>query len=265
MTSYKVLWSIIARHTKHRWKFLEFFRHTRRANVMSVQDTFPITHILLNWHAVCVRSRGVRTACCTGRGVRICVLEIANSTGATLRYLARIFFRGVLAHTCHNAHQGVLRVPLAHRASVMTVKTPVWACEHTNCAYWRSWYASQKCVLDHSSRTRAELSRRPAKSRKIIIHYTLQKALIDVQINLYIFMHRDTHAHTNKHKRKLTHMRIHTQTHIHTHTCTHTHTQTHTQATTHVYYEAHYTCRPYRCTQYICLYTCCAAGFDDLG
>jgi len=29
--------------------------------------------------------------------------------------------------------------------------------------------------------------------------------------------------------------------------------------------KAHYTCRPYRCTQYICLYICCAAGFDDLG
>jgi len=28
---------------------------------------------------------------------------------------------------------------------------------------------------------------------------------------------------------------------------------------------AQYTCRPYRCTQYICLYICCAAGFDDLG
>jgi len=26
-----------------------------------------------------------------------------------------------------------------------------------------------------------------------------------------------------------------------------------------------YTCRPYRCTQYICLYICCTAGFDDLG
>jgi len=26
-----------------------------------------------------------------------------------------------------------------------------------------------------------------------------------------------------------------------------------------------YTCRPYRCTQYICLYICCVAGFDDLG
>ena len=23
--------------------------------------------------------------------------------------------------------------------------------------------------------------------------------------------------------------------------------------------------RLYRCTQYICLYICCAAGFDDLG
>ena len=29
--------------------------------------------------------------------------------------------------------------------------------------------------------------------------------------------------------------------------------------------QAQYTCRPYRCTQYICLYICCAAGFDDLG
>ena len=29
--------------------------------------------------------------------------------------------------------------------------------------------------------------------------------------------------------------------------------------------KAQYTCRPYRCTQYICLYTCCAVGFDDLG
>jgi len=29
--------------------------------------------------------------------------------------------------------------------------------------------------------------------------------------------------------------------------------------------KAHYTCRPYRFTQYICLYICCAAGFDDLG
>ena len=28
---------------------------------------------------------------------------------------------------------------------------------------------------------------------------------------------------------------------------------------------AHYTCRLYRCTEYICLYICCAAGFDDLG
>jgi len=26
-----------------------------------------------------------------------------------------------------------------------------------------------------------------------------------------------------------------------------------------------YTCRPYRCTQYICLYICWTAGFDDLG
>ena len=29
--------------------------------------------------------------------------------------------------------------------------------------------------------------------------------------------------------------------------------------------KAHFTCRPYRCTQYICLYICCAAGFGDLG
>jgi len=29
--------------------------------------------------------------------------------------------------------------------------------------------------------------------------------------------------------------------------------------------KAQYTCRPYRCTQYICLYICCTAGFDDLG
>ena len=29
--------------------------------------------------------------------------------------------------------------------------------------------------------------------------------------------------------------------------------------------KAQYTCRPYRCTQYICVYICCAAGFDDLG
>jgi len=29
--------------------------------------------------------------------------------------------------------------------------------------------------------------------------------------------------------------------------------------------KAQCTCRPYRCTQYICLYICCAAGFDDLG
>jgi len=28
---------------------------------------------------------------------------------------------------------------------------------------------------------------------------------------------------------------------------------------------AQYTCRPYRCTKYICLYICWAAGFDDLG
>jgi len=26
-----------------------------------------------------------------------------------------------------------------------------------------------------------------------------------------------------------------------------------------------YTCRPYRCTRYICLYICCVVGFDDLG
>ena len=29
--------------------------------------------------------------------------------------------------------------------------------------------------------------------------------------------------------------------------------------------KAHYTCRPYRCAQYIGLYICCVAGFDDLG
>jgi len=29
--------------------------------------------------------------------------------------------------------------------------------------------------------------------------------------------------------------------------------------------KAHYTRRPCRYTQYICLYICCAAGFDDLG
>ena len=29
--------------------------------------------------------------------------------------------------------------------------------------------------------------------------------------------------------------------------------------------KAQYTCKTYRCTQYICLYICCAAGFDDLG
>ena len=29
--------------------------------------------------------------------------------------------------------------------------------------------------------------------------------------------------------------------------------------------KAQYTCRPYRCTQYICLYICWAADFDDLG
>jgi len=28
---------------------------------------------------------------------------------------------------------------------------------------------------------------------------------------------------------------------------------------------AQYTCRPYRCTQYICLYIYWVAGFDDLG
>ena len=27
---------------------------------------------------------------------------------------------------------------------------------------------------------------------------------------------------------------------------------------------AHYARRPYRCTQYICLYICCAAGFESL-
>jgi len=27
--------------------------------------------------------------------------------------------------------------------------------------------------------------------------------------------------------------------------------------------KAQYTCRPYRCTKYICLYICWAAGFDD--
>ena len=26
-----------------------------------------------------------------------------------------------------------------------------------------------------------------------------------------------------------------------------------------------YTCRPYRCTKYICLYICWAVGFDDEG
>jgi len=29
--------------------------------------------------------------------------------------------------------------------------------------------------------------------------------------------------------------------------------------------KAQYTCRPYRCTQHICLYICCAAGLNDLG
>jgi len=29
--------------------------------------------------------------------------------------------------------------------------------------------------------------------------------------------------------------------------------------------KAQYTCRPYRCTKYTCLYICWAAGFDDLG
>ena len=29
--------------------------------------------------------------------------------------------------------------------------------------------------------------------------------------------------------------------------------------------KAQYTCRPYRCTQYICLNICWAAGFEDLG
>ena len=29
--------------------------------------------------------------------------------------------------------------------------------------------------------------------------------------------------------------------------------------------KAQYTCRLYRCTKYICLYICWAAGFDDLG
>ena len=29
--------------------------------------------------------------------------------------------------------------------------------------------------------------------------------------------------------------------------------------------KAQYTCRLYRCTQYIRLYICCTAGFDDLG
>ena len=29
--------------------------------------------------------------------------------------------------------------------------------------------------------------------------------------------------------------------------------------------KAQYTCRPYRCTKYICLYICWVAGFDDLG
>ena len=29
--------------------------------------------------------------------------------------------------------------------------------------------------------------------------------------------------------------------------------------------KAQCTCRPYRCTKYICLYMCWAVGFDDLG
>ena len=29
--------------------------------------------------------------------------------------------------------------------------------------------------------------------------------------------------------------------------------------------KAQYTCRPYACTKYICLYVCYVAGFDDLG
>ena len=29
--------------------------------------------------------------------------------------------------------------------------------------------------------------------------------------------------------------------------------------------KAQYTCRPYMCTKYTCLYICWAAGFDDLG
>jgi len=29
--------------------------------------------------------------------------------------------------------------------------------------------------------------------------------------------------------------------------------------------KAHYTCRPYRCTQYICLYIYCGAVLNDLG
>jgi len=29
--------------------------------------------------------------------------------------------------------------------------------------------------------------------------------------------------------------------------------------------KAQYICRPYRCTQYICVCICWAAGFDDLG
>jgi len=29
--------------------------------------------------------------------------------------------------------------------------------------------------------------------------------------------------------------------------------------------KAQHTCRPYRCTKYICVYICWAAGFDDLG
>jgi len=29
--------------------------------------------------------------------------------------------------------------------------------------------------------------------------------------------------------------------------------------------KAQYTRKTYKCTKYICLYICCAAGFDDLG
>ena len=29
--------------------------------------------------------------------------------------------------------------------------------------------------------------------------------------------------------------------------------------------KAQYACRPYRCTKYICLHICWAAGFDDRG